>query len=187
MFIQFWVLFTTVRVWQGGIVWVMLCYPQGWVSGLLSLQALQFNQPWLAVWWHVCTTLCVCVCVTAGTCLKDFWHVLVPAFFTLDWKHMLLHNRHSVSLTWREGPRQLPPHLAELAPLPGESCPMGGWLYYGPRPLSAQASGSVWICLAVTSISTCFSNFQLRLSCPQPLTAPGWHPPPPQQTHTSTL
>ena len=62
-----------------------------------------------------------------------------------------------------------------LALLPGESHPPGEWLCSGPWSLSAWASGSVWICLLVTSISTCFSNFitpNHHLCGPRPLTDP---------------
>ncbi|KAK5874677.1 hypothetical protein PBY51_019604 [Eleginops maclovinus] len=55
-----------------------------------------------------------------------------------------------------------------LALLPGESHPLGGWLCCGPQPLSIRASGSVWIRLAVTSISTCFSNFITPPLTPRP-------------------
>lgn len=83
-----------------------------------------------------------------------------------------------------------------LAFLTGESHPMGGWLCCGPLLLSAWASGSVLICLAVTSIFTCFSISitplqQLHPCCSHSMTLA--EPAttidlslPPQHTHTDT-
>lgn len=161
----------------------------------------------------------LCVCgwewvygcrLTAGLCLKDFWHVLVPAFFTLDWKHMLQHNRDSVRQAWREGPWRLPPHLAVLGPpsrwvtSPGREGGSAAAVLRSLRALTVQASGSVWIRLTVTSISTCFFNFIARplppppahhqqhqhwLSGPRPLTDPCRGPrlPPPPESRWHSL
>jgi len=168
-----------------------------WTGSLLA--ALQLNQPWLAMWWHVCTTLagwlggsalcvcvcvvcvCVCVCMDQSGCKAGGW-LLGYAWKTSGMCWCLHFSPLTGSIccstieTVLDGLGVRDPggflHIWQcLALLPGESHPPGGWLCCGPRPLSARASGSVWIRLAVTSISTCFSNF----SAPPPPRPPPSH------------
>lgn len=107
--------------------------------------------------------------LTAGPCLKDFWHVLVPAFFTLDWKHMLLHNRASVSV-WVPGSFL---HIWQcLALLPGESRPWGRWLSVSPpQPpfnpgFSLPPSTGIWKCLDPSHTQSSISHMLFQFHPP---------------------
>lgn len=87
--------------------------------------------------------------LTGGPCLKDSWHVPLPAFFTLDWKHMLRTIRTVLACG------------SEAASY------TSGWgrLNHFPREGGFQlcdiwrVAGSVWIHPRMIFISTCFSNF----------------------------
>lgn len=131
------------------------CYPQGWVSGLWSLQAaLHFNQPWLAVWWHVCTTLCARACVWVGVyvcvCVCVRVHVRERGCCGYAWKTPgMCWCLHFSPLTGSICRGTIDTVLACfsvkdpggflhiwqcLVPLPGESRPMRQWLCYSPQP-----------------------------------------------------
>lgn len=91
--------------------------------------------------------------LTGGPCLKDFWHVLVPAFFTLDWKHML----HTIETVLACGSQAASYTSGRAWPsfqvnhLSWE----GGLQHCG----ICRVAGSVWIHLRVIFIFACFSNF----------------------------